>query len=348
MAAVSRTPRSFLPPRNTGVSEHLTLDDMERYEHVSSPLGDWSRRVLGIERERLLDEMGIDRLLPRGVVDSDDEGGILVAALVNQSGQVWSADGWTWPDAPVEMSETVDMDEAAVAFVARAQMEGADAVLFREAAPLGMLAAGEESVGQADTPPGSVIVAVVDGLDRDAVLELLAIAPGPEVYRRHDGEWHEDEDWVQVLKSVQPPPMVKLDDPSVLQSTITQVDTATEGAEFIKFKAQKERDKYITASSFLQELQDEHDAALVQSTIALIAVAGRQVTPKDTANTEQLRRYWLYGKGAAKIRWGTPGAWTRCRNNLIKHLGPKMTPGYCTELSKRLGGPGVATHVGDN
>lgn len=36
-------------------------------------------------------------------------------------------------------------------------------------------------------------------------------------------------------------------------------------------------------------------------------VAGREVTPKDKANTEKLMNYWAHGAGAIKIKWGTPG-----------------------------------------
>lgn len=36
-------------------------------------------------------------------------------------------------------------------------------------------------------------------------------------------------------------------------------------------------------------------------------VAGREVTPKDAANTERLMKYWAEGPGAIKIKWGVPG-----------------------------------------
>src|SRR5690606_25528841 len=90
------------------------------------------------------------------------------------------------------------------------------------------------------------------------------------------------------------------------------------------------------------KLQDETDEKILFS---LVAVAGRELTPKDVASTERLKRYWTIGKGAAKIRWGTPGAWRRCYRHLVKYVGPKIAPGLCTNLSQRLGGPGVATHV---
>lgn len=45
-----------------------------------------------------------------------------------------------------------------------------------------------------------------------------------------------------------------------------------------------------------------------------------------------LRRYWLYGPGALKIRWGTPGDFTRCVRNLREHVSDPQ--GTCANLHK--------------
>lgn len=45
----------------------------------------------------------------------------------------------------------------------------------------------------------------------------------------------------------------------------------------------------------------------------------------------QLKRYWLEGEGAAKIRWGTPGAFDRCVRNLADEF-PQNTKGLCANL----------------
>lgn len=58
---------------------------------------------------------------------------------------------------------------------------------------------------------------------------------------------------------------------------------------------------------------------------ALIAAGGLD---RNRGNAEKLRRYWTTGKGAAKIRWGTPGDWTRCVRQLSKYMGPRAK-GYC-------------------
>jgi hypothetical protein len=77
--------------------------------------------------------------------------------------------------------------------------------------------------------------------------------------------------------------------------------------------------------------------------VALLASAwagGIEVdTPLATQAQEELqstmdpdlKRYWLRGEGAAKIRWGTPGAFKRCVSNLREHF-PQATEGLCANL----------------
>lgn len=58
---------------------------------------------------------------------------------------------------------------------------------------------------------------------------------------------------------------------------------------------------------------------------------------RNRGNAEKLRRYWTYGKGGAKIRWKTPGDWTRCYKQLAKYMGPRAK-GYCALRHKEMNG----------
>lgn len=60
------------------------------------------------------------------------------------------------------------------------------------------------------------------------------------------------------------------------------------------------------------------------------------LNPGD-GNAEQLRRYWLTGKGGLRIRWGTPGDFTRCERLLDQYM-PGRSEGYCANLHKRATG----------
>lgn len=59
---------------------------------------------------------------------------------------------------------------------------------------------------------------------------------------------------------------------------------------------------------------------------------GWLTNPKET---QQLRTYWTKGAGAAKIRWGTPGDFNRCRTQLAKYVtNPEWLAGTCANLHK--------------
>lgn len=61
--------------------------------------------------------------------------------------------------------------------------------------------------------------------------------------------------------------------------------------------------------------------------------------------TKRIRNYWTRGKGAAKIGWGTPGDFNRCRAQLAKYVqNPEWLAGLCAnmhyEVLKKWPGPG--------
>lgn len=58
---------------------------------------------------------------------------------------------------------------------------------------------------------------------------------------------------------------------------------------------------------------------------------GWLTNPRDT---QRLRSYWTKGAGAAKIRWGVPGDFNRCRAQLGKYVDPLFLAGTCANLHK--------------
>jgi len=56
--------------------------------------------------------------------------------------------------------------------------------------------------------------------------------------------------------------------------------------------------------------------------------AGWVTHPKATA---RIHRYWTKGPGAAKIRWGVPGDFNRCRRQLAKYVEPRYLNGVCAQ-----------------
>ena len=309
------------------LGDRATMDDIDML--IESGVGDdetraWAHKVRDQHVTRRLTELlGEDPRLPVGLVIAADDCDVVVA--MGRGDKVW-LNGWQ--DLTVEFDDVISLTQEEVVFTADAITAGAAGLALRANMPLALGTRTNTVVAAAVAPPNAKIVAVVDDSDRNAVLDLLAILPGPVIYRRHDGAWKRDDAWLRALKSVRPPPVVQLDG-EMFDNVAAQIDEATRGKEF------KEA---ITSSAMPWEARLD-DMMLEWAILA----GGSMVASRMPAN---LQRYWLTGRGAAKIRWGTPGAWRRCFRQLSKYMNPHSAKGACTNLSEKLGGHGVATHVG--
>lgn len=329
-------------PRPTSLETlHLTdapvLDELELVSWHETDAATWSRRVLKSEQERILKPiLGKYPKLPEGLLAAGTDSlviGLTRDGLMYEDGE-WVENDEMW-------GATVKLSADDVAFVARAFQEGCESVLFRPYFPLAWitqppyLAAGKPSA-ISKLPGKSKLIAIVDDLDKSAVLELIALAPGPVLYRRHDGKWFEDDQWLVPLRSIDPPAVVVLSETDLQNDVISQVDESTKGVDF---EPKIIKQKKLRSSAF-QNLDDRLGKLEEQS---ILAVAK---SVEGIKGTEKLRQYWTVGEGGLmKIRWGTPGSWTRCHRHLTKYIGPRAN-GYCTNLCQRMGGFGVACHVG--
>lgn len=172
--------------------------------------------------------------------------------------------------------------------------------------------------------------AIVSETDPSAVYELVSLVPASSTstdsmtYIRRDQKWVRDEQILADMKSATPPPVVPLDGES-LKTVIEQVDgivpvTADAKEPLTVFKA--------------------------GNNIMIVTAAGG--LDRNRGNAERLRRYWTIGKGGVvKIRWNTPGDWTRCYRNLKKYMGPRAK-GYCALRHKEMTGtwPGSKNNIG--
>jgi hypothetical protein len=188
-----------------------------------------------------------------------------------------------------------------------------------EAAKTGSKKGVEMTPVTSDVEP--IYMAVVSPDDPRAVFDLISIVPAsststqPAVYKRADGEWTRDDQILTDLKSPTPPPVVPIVGEE-LMSVLEQVDSS------VPDKDTSSEDEAVTAAGGLD---------------------------RNRGGAEKLRRYWLYGRGALKIRWNTPGDWTRCYRNLSKYMGPRAK-GYCSLRHKEATGvwPGSKYNVGKN
>lgn len=192
-----------------------------------------------------------------------------------------------------------------------------------------------------------IYMAVVSPDDPRAVFKLISLVPAssksnqPMVYSREDGEWRRDEVTLGDLQSATPPPVVALDE-DTLDDVLRQVDEAQGAAE--KETAVSEEPVAVPTEpdpGSVDSSPSEEFALMVLwgpnknfMEQALVAAGGLD---RNRGGAEKLRRYWLRGPGAAKIRWGTPGDWTRCVRQLMKYMGPRAR-GYCALRHKEATG----------
>lgn len=230
-----------------------------------------------------------------------------------------------------------------------------------------IIAAGEaeadaEAAPQEVTPEASdvqpVYMAIVSPDDPRAVFQLISLVPAsststaPMVYSRKDGQWVRDDQALNDLRSATPPPVVPLDS-DALNDTLQQVDGAqAENSEEDKAEAAKIAAQPLPDESALPPGAPPVTDVVVASAdeafdlmvlwgpredmmkAALVAAGGAD---RNRGNAEELRHYWTRGAGAAKIRWGTEGDWTRCVRNLRKHMGARAE-GYCQLRHKEMNG----------
>jgi hypothetical protein len=77
------------------------------------------------------------------------------------------------------------------------------------------------------------------------------------------------------------------------------------------------------------------DALLTLDDDGFLALAGKAESPvPHPGGAAPLKRWYVTGEGAAKIRWGTPGDLTRCHNLAVKHMTSEQAWGFCQERHK--------------
>lgn len=85
------------------------------------------------------------------------------------------------------------------------------------------------------------------------------------------------------------------------------------------------------------ETADPEEEALVAAVFVDVAPGVTEDGPgwlTHPMDTDRLRDYWVRGPGAAKIAWGTPGDFNRCRINLAEYIKPQYLNGYCANRHK--------------
>lgn len=196
----------------------------------------------------------------------------------------------------------------------------------------------------------------------------------PMVYNRKDGTWERDARTLQDLQSATPPPVVPLDG-QAYADCIAQVDSTQEDEQIASSQEEEPIATEIEGSTVTQTNaspgrpvgsgpNQQSGAAPVPSVptqnattasagmsndeaflllwgprqnIVAAALTAAGGVDRNNGGADKLRHYWTHGAGAAKIRWGTPGDWTRCYRHLAKFMGTRAK-GYCALRHKETTG----------
>lgn len=188
-------------------------------------------------------------------------------------------------------------------------------------------------------------MAIVAPEDPRAVLDLVAVVPAsassnePMTYIRQDQKWVRYPQYIADLKSATPPAVVPLDE-EVLNDVLTQIDTLQASAGVFSYDHAL-MVLFGPTVSAMENAENEFLAKELDDLEALFAAGGLD---RNRGNADKLRRYWVHGEGAAKIRWGQKGDWKRCVRHLSKYLGVRAK-GYCQLRHKEATGVYTSTHA---
>ncbi|QGF20256.1 hypothetical protein SEA_SIXAMA_77 [Gordonia phage Sixama] len=445
--------------------DRVTLDrvyDTLNSDDVSAR--SWAEKIIaGIERDRQRQEEAVlasvgydpDEYFYWGLTAAADDDLIYAIGRLKQpdtnieNAEIWSESG-SWRPISRDISNDphqagVAMSASLLAFTASAFAEGMHGVQISYGDPLTFLPEQPILASAASTPSAGTefVYAIVDGTDTTAVMDVIMIKAGPEVFRRDGGAWVLDNSMLDSLQSTTPPPIVELSG-ATLTSVLKQVDgnqanqlvpdatgsaeqgemleanpIETDPAKAVKSSSSSDvskpaipakkpsptpsKDTYASNQNKSQlkdgstartaallsryddieamiasirglsanvadtmsvqdaKIQLLQDAARLRDSLelreaqiqkivlpALLADAAsvHDATPNQR-KASHLRKYWVRGKGAVKIKWGTEGDFTRCVSQMRKYLGERAR-GYCAKRHKETVGywPGDKRNTG--
>lgn len=174
-------------------------------------------------------------------------------------------------------------------------------------------------------------------LDKDQLEMVLAQVDGTITAAETNPEFveslgHEDEIVAERQKAEQE----KQEEYARRQSATPVTASIAAGFEAALRSGSWESHRSVTESALMaiNDMRTQEAALETLTNATLIAAGGAD---RNRGGAESLRRYWLYGKGAVKIKWGTAGDWTRCYRYLSKYLGTRAK-GYCQLRHKEATG----------
>ena len=346
--------------KNPEAYGHPLLQNWLRKKNDSGkyPMSSWSNPITAAADEKLLSPDTSDvQPVYMAVVDNDDPRAVLdlislvPASTVSTSPMVYTRDKGKWVRDPKTLA---DLNSPTPPPVVPLDSETLNDVLKQVDASQGVTASIALTVLYGNEP----IVSAIDENISATLRRYWIAGPGAQKI-----QWGVGGDWYRCVRQLAPYLGVRAKSYcQMLHKAALGYYTAThqrmERAKLGDFEAEQtieleftevtEKDMHTPLKEILAQQSedetfeiDEHIQYILSdiegldyAEYSLIAAGGAD---RNRGNAEKLRRYWTIGRGGMKIRWGTPGDWTRCVRNLRKYLGPRAK-GYCSLRHKEMNG----------
>lgn len=228
--------------------------------------------------------------------------------------------------------------------------------------------AGGKFVETSSTVSGNIkYFAIVDSVDQDAVLDVVAIQNKGgvvEVFKRSGGLWVPDNERHAELTGPTPPTVTLLEDESQLKDVLSQIDVydadIPEAEESLTasaiFRSEDITDYLERGGQFSQYVYNRAKALnrldlipedwRLQGSLCvtpeLYGEYGEVITASgfglDTTNLQKLENYWLKGEGSKKMSWGTLSAIDDAYKVFAKYLGTERGYAFATILNNKYKG----------
>lgn len=212
--------------------------------------------------------------------------------------------------------------------------------------------------------------AIVDEVDKDAVLDVVAIQNKGgriNVFKRSGGMWVPDTESQAKLTGPTPPTVSVLDSEDQLKDVLSQVDVydtdIDEDGEVITASVdtgiftETDLNTYVSKGGAFSQYVYNRAKALNRMDLIpedwrlkgalsvnpeLYGEYGEVITASgfglDTTHLQKLENYWLYGKGAEKISWGSLSAIDDAYKVFSKYLGTERGYAFATLLNNKYKG----------
>jgi DNA-binding ferritin-like protein len=346
---------------NADAYDHPLLRDWRRKKNDSGkyPMSSWSSPITASAEEKLVSPDTSDvQPVYMAIVDADDPSAVLdvvslvPASTVSNSPMIYTREKGKWVRDPKTLA---DLNSPTPPPVVPLDDETLNDVLKQVDFTEGVTASIALTVLYGNEP---IVSSIKESISK-ALRRYWIAGPGAKKI-----QWGVGGDWYRCVRQLAPflgvraksycqmlhktalgyytSTHARIERAKLGQFELEEEELAVEFTEVTKSDMHTPLEEILSQKGEDEDFGIDEDIKIILSDIealdyedyALVAAGGAD---RNRGGAENLRRYWTIGKGGLKIRWGTPGDWTRCARQLRKYMGARAQ-GYCALRHKEMNG----------